>query len=83
MSIHLADDDLEDPEEVIERIERSGNTRATLRKVSPQCLEACLAFAVERAHRSRKTAYDDLKEELDVRSDPLQSSRARGYSNDP
>ncbi|GAA5905377.1 uncharacterized protein JCM6883_006377 [Sporobolomyces salmoneus] len=72
------DVDMEDPEEIIERLETtSGNKRAIVRKVSPRCLQACLEFATERAQRSRRQAYDELKQDLDQKYPPRQTRSVR------
>ncbi|GAA5960527.1 hypothetical protein JCM3765_003665 [Sporobolomyces pararoseus] len=72
-----SDADGDDPEEIVEKLGVASNKRAILRKLSPQSLQACLAVATERASRSRRQAYDDLKQELDQKYPPRQIRSVR------
>jgi len=65
------DDDDDDPDAILERLEGANNKRSILRKLPPRVLQACLSLASDRALRSRTQAYDDLKQELNVSSQCL------------
>ncbi|GAA5833550.1 hypothetical protein JCM5353_007958, partial [Sporobolomyces roseus] len=71
-NVDSMDDDEDDPDAILERLEEANNKRSILRKLPPRLLQACLSLASERALRSRTQAYDDLKQELDQKYPPRQ-----------
>ncbi|GAA6009516.1 hypothetical protein JCM11491_003587 [Sporobolomyces phaffii] len=71
------DPEIEDPDEIIERLENATSKRAVLRELSLSSLQACLNSAVERATRSRDQAYHDLRQELDQKFPPRQIRSVR------